>query len=999
MIENLHKSLYLGERYNILKRNLSISEIDDVSLNHWRNSMSIISESSFNEMLDSNDYEISIFSHSVSYNYKQNNLKKMFTEYAEKLPWYLFVTRSFNNINKNKTNYKIKEDINVVLDIFLSEVERELLKFMSSMESSFINNTQNLIEDMLAQLEKHLSDFTRKSIVLEINILREEGKLIGKNSEERYENFIEFMKDVDNLKSFYNKYVVLLRQISMSCLMFLKNIKKIISDIQENYSDLRKSFNLEREKLTNITLGEGDTHNFGKTVCLLVFTNKKIVYKPKNLEINLGFERLFYELNMKYLDIDLKVPKTLNYIDHSYEEYIDYIPCKSEKELKKYYYNYGLLMGIVYFFNGNDIHLENLISHKTTPVIVDLETMIQQPIHERIVGTSDLMIDNLFHRLSRTLLLPTKGLKLEDPVNIELSALSGKFEKNAFSVLQVTDEKKDTIHYDFMPIDFKGSNNLPFDSEKESIDYKLFKKEIKNGFTYISNILLKESKDEYFKKKITNLFGNIEVRVLLRDTNQYATILHHLNHPDLLEDMLDREKALENLWSFPFKNKQIIKSECEQMRIMDIPIFFNKTNTKLIHDKIGNSFDGLLKYKSFDYLYKSIKDLNQKEIQKQNEVIDIYYPDFQYAKQDELKSLTTNLDEQESGITDSILCTIELIADEIIKQSIDEENPQWLIPFNFEDDKWTLSLLEDDIYKGKSGVLLFFYYLQRYSNKDKYKIFYKKLVKNIDEQIYIDPNKLGLTSNLGYFYFLSLISEYGDDKIRFRKYIKTIINLLKEQKLEKEELSIDYINGVLPLINTLVRYYKLLNNIDCMTLAIQLGNKVSEKLFRSNKNLEYSFGHGSLGAIYTFGNLYQVTEIEKFKEIHLKLKKQYRSQRINNEITWCNGKLGEFMVDSTKTDEVLREFSLLDNDCLCHGNSGFIDVLLTKYTLTGNEELKNKAVELINKIISSNNKYEKYKLFDTNNFRDVSMFTGLSGIGYQFLRVLNSEEMPSVLTI
>lgn len=37
--------------------------------------------------------------------------------------------------------------------------------------------------------------------------------------------------------------------------------------------------------------------------------------------------------------------------------------------------------------------------------------------------------------------------------------------------------------------------------------------------------------------------------------------------------MLDREKALENLWSNKFSNQGIVASECEQMRLLDIPIF------------------------------------------------------------------------------------------------------------------------------------------------------------------------------------------------------------------------------------------------------------------------------------------------------------------------------------------------------------------------------------------------------------------------------------------
>ena len=45
-----------------------------------------------------------------------------------------------------------------------------------------------------------------------------------------------------------------------------------------------------------------------------------------------------------------------------------------------------------------------------------------------------------------------------------------------------------------------------------------------------------------------------------------------------MKKMLDREKALENLWSNKFSNQGIVASECEQMRLLDIPIFYTDTH-------------------------------------------------------------------------------------------------------------------------------------------------------------------------------------------------------------------------------------------------------------------------------------------------------------------------------------------------------------------------------------------------------------------------------------
>ncbi|WP_153298453.1 DUF4135 domain-containing protein, partial [Streptococcus pneumoniae] len=119
------------------------------------------------------------------------------------------------------------------------------------------------------------------------------------------------------------------------------------------------------------------------------------------------------------------------YSDHSYEEFIDYLPLEQKKKLPEYYYNFGVLLAFIYLFNGSDIHFENLISYGDMPVIIDFETMLQQPLFDDKTGQS--LLDTLFHRVTRTLLLPTEGVKREDGLDVEMSALTGNFKKDAFN--------------------------------------------------------------------------------------------------------------------------------------------------------------------------------------------------------------------------------------------------------------------------------------------------------------------------------------------------------------------------------------------------------------------------------------------------------------------------------------------------------------------------------------------------------------------------------------
>lgn len=119
---------------------------------------------------------------------------------------------------------------------------------------------------------------------------------------------------------------------------------------------------------------------------------------------------------------------TLVYDEYAYEEFVAYKPCNNLEEVEAYYQRFGQLMAVIQLLNGTDIHMENLISHGEYPVIIDLETLIQQPMPVERQSSHHLkeITDTLFHHVTRTLFLPTNGVKIEDPIKIDLSALSGR---------------------------------------------------------------------------------------------------------------------------------------------------------------------------------------------------------------------------------------------------------------------------------------------------------------------------------------------------------------------------------------------------------------------------------------------------------------------------------------------------------------------------------------------------------------------------------------------
>ncbi|WP_238662931.1 DUF4135 domain-containing protein, partial [Staphylococcus felis] len=327
--------------------------------------------------------------------------------------------------------------------------------------------------------------------------------------------------------------------------------------------------------------------------------------------------------------------------EYSYEEYITYNICQNTKDLEKYYFNFGVLSSVLYYLNANDIHFENIICHQNKPVVVDLETLLQQPWSSRKQPNSVRNILNKsFHRISRTSLFPNEEVSFGKDTNfgIDMSALTGKFKENAIQGSRIVNKNTDFIKYEPALLDFQGAKNMPYDDKKKNY-YKEFYNDLVHDFSKGSEILkvLAQNFNENFSE-----FTNKKLRVIVRNTSQYDNIRNHLNHPDLLENMLDQEKLLENLWGLNVENKVIVKSEYEQLLNGDIPVFFIDSDSNDLYDTLGNKIKEAYEHSPFEYFERYIKNnLTTKDIRAQKQLIYLHSPNFYEDKTNELKHRKT----------------------------------------------------------------------------------------------------------------------------------------------------------------------------------------------------------------------------------------------------------------------------------------------------------------------------------------------------------------------
>lgn len=1017
MLTNIFKSLTIAERYKLLAP-LNLKE-DPQSMNHWRSDMSIISDKTFEHMLYINRYNKETFSHAVQYTPKSENIDK-YRNKATKSQWFSVYRQALAFMDDHTAEVKRKNDLNDSLHPFTRYARKTMQQFL--LENEQIDLKTEVLDQLLAHLEKVLMDMAHKALVLELNLCRENEQLEGKTSEERFLSFVRKFDNKDFVNEFYNKYIVLTRLLSTTTMFFTRNMQTLLTRIFTDQQELTTEFVIDDFTIQNIKLGEGDTHQQGNTVSVITFAdNTKIVYKPKRLQVNLAFNQLLNWLNDHDI-LELRGVKTLVHDEYAYEEYVAYKPCNSLDEVEAYYKRFGQLMAVIQLLNGTDIHMENMISHGEYPVIIDLETLIQQPmpLEKQQSQSMKQITDTIFHHVTRTLFLPTNGVKIEDPLRIDLSAINGRQKKYEFKVLQPINQGTDQLKYDYQDFELEGANNLPFiENDNLIIDYKLYRNQIIQGFRDVCQIFLQNKEALVQEDSILYSFKGIYTRCLFRDTSQYANIMMHMHHPEMLMDMLDREKAIENMWSFPYTDKRLNQAESVDMMSDDIPIFFSQTDRPSIITSANEEVSSFYTISSFDYFLKSINSLTEEEINKQISIVHLHYGDFSEYRTQENKALeyNSNTIKDLPKMNIDFVKEAELIAEKLMQSAFTGETTSWIIPYESERNVWSLIPIREDFYNGIGGIYLLFHFLYQKTQNKKYEQFANQILEHypVDQATHFE---LGLSGYPGLFYAFSLIDDYGANKLKITKMINKYceqFEKLPEQQFETK-LQFDYLNGFTSLINALLRFYEKRKDRKFIQLAMKLANHLMHKLVQPDQ-LNRGFAHGITGYSLTLFRIGEATKLPQYKSKAQELMK-YANEHLEetyHAMSWCHGFIGEGIA-RMEMDKWLNELNdaiiqaailnktkdsqLLVNDCMCHGNMGVAELFLTHYKSTKDTDSLELARNIASHVVNLKQAYnDKYKLMDINEYPDVTLFTGLTGIAYQLLRIDDPEGIPSILTI
>lgn len=915
---------------------------------------------------------------------------------------------------------------------------------------------ESILVDFQKSLFNLLNNLCIRTLIYEMYICGQEGLLEG-NEFEQYQYYIDhFLKDKQYLNDFFSLYPVLERRINEIIQNTIDIYKEVIERIDTDANEIMREFNIAESAfiVEHLSTDFSDSHKNGRRVfCVEFVSGEKILYKPRCLQNEIKLQEItnyFYKIcnlgSYEYCILDKG--------KYGWCEIVTQKDCESTEELSRYYQRIGVILFINYLLEGGDIHFENLIACNEYPVIIDAETFIGNIEGDNGKSATEKVSNLLRKSVLYSGILPFYSWNNAGDAGINMSAISGEEgQKFPIKIPFIINPKSVNMRvvYDY-PVS-KRNHNLAMLKGK-FIQPSEFADKIIQGF---KSAYLGAMEHTETLLKIIQQYSELEVRYLIRNTQQYVIVLSSSYHPELLMDGGARNLFFYSLINGNLQNensKLLIEHEIEDLLSGDIPYFYFRGNKKSIYTWDGREVKNFFSKTALQQIEENIQYLSYKNLEQQIQYIKITFnmenAGTRKIKNERLKpALSNNIFKTAEELAKELLCKIGTNA--IYSEDGTDVNWIGVKLFGVKENQWMIQALPNTLYDGTVGINLVFHLYERIYQDKKY----HEICDVLDNRIlrYIDTISDGKKSiaefNTGVFcgegsilYALNILYEIYDDskyKLYFDKWLSCMETIISEDCL------FDLISGNSGIVLVLINMYKKTGTPTYLQKAIQIAEQLIEDMVTDKGKVGWKsevvpevlagFAHGNSGFIEMFSRLYEVYPQAKYLRVLSRLveyENSLYSEKNNNwtdlrkfpeedqnrdqPIAWCHGAAGILLSrltlynaiknsgETALFQQVIKDISLAKNKliedglhagfCLCHGNMGNL-LILKRYA----EIFDDKQVRSI-----CDSRFEQIMEFlnDQNvlptELYNPGFMTGLSGIAYALLKY-TMPELPLIIGV
>lgn len=206
-----------------------------------------------------------------------------------------------------------------------------------------------------------------------------------------YRDFIRDMSG-NGLAGWLLRYPLLGRLLATGCRQWIAATVELVQRLDRDADSLRTAFALRdrRLEIAGVSPDLSDPHREGRTVCAIrLRSGARLVYKPRSLALDGCFSDLLRQIEDLHPDLALRRPKVLDCGEYGWMEWIDRTPCADADAVERFYRRAGSLTCLAYVLGASDLHADNLIAAGEHPVPVDIECLAGAPLASPRRGGAD----------------------------------------------------------------------------------------------------------------------------------------------------------------------------------------------------------------------------------------------------------------------------------------------------------------------------------------------------------------------------------------------------------------------------------------------------------------------------------------------------------------------------------------------------------------------------------------------------------------------------------
>jgi class II lanthipeptide synthase len=944
----------------------------DKRLHRWCQVVAQGNWEEFQKRLHWDDLDIDIVRSALERRYLVNN--QALPTWTETLSEIIKSTASFADDQTQQTNNKFQIPIDPenplpFEDVWLPAiwVARQQLLTHLSLTSSLPNHSplELLSETAYLALEhsllQRLVNISAKTLQLEFSRFRPLGHSLLNSvvkeakctySKVYYNAFVQKLWQ-DGLLAFFQKYPVLGRLVATvtnfwveATAEFLQRLKNDLPAIQQ----VHHIPNIDLGKVATIKTSLSDPHHRGRFVLSLNFeSGLKLIYKPKDLGLDVAYNDLLNWCNQWGVPLPFKVLKVIDYQDYGWVEYVEQLPCEDETAAQRFYQRAGMLLCLLYILGGTDCHHENLIANTEHLVLVDLETLIYHEVSW--LGNSpdekEAIQDyrKLWDSVLRTGLLPRWEFSKDKRIAYDTSGLGSVDPQPVpHRVLHWKSVNTDDMHlrYESVTMLIEGNvpilNGIPL-SPNDYLD------QLVEGFQQMYCFLMEQRKALLAADSPLAALNAQKVRFVFRATQVYGLVLLKILDPKFLQNGVDWSIELDVL-SRAFLRAEdkprdwpILQAEQRAMEQLDIPYFGTYSDSNALSQGLEQSIEKYFEQPSYQQALTRLQQLNQADLAQQVATIQgSFAARFAMALVTEQPSISIDcrgddLSQIDPLTSSQLLQQAQAIAQEIRQRAISLGKGRftWMgLSYIYNAERLQLQPLGVRLYDGVCGVVLFLAALDHLMGTTQFHDLMSGALQPIRGFLQISDAQsvlktvikmgIGGTTGLGSIIYSLVKINQLQPRLDLLEDAQRAANLITSELISLDQ-QLDVMAGAAGTILGLLALYDETRASAAVEKAVMCGQHLlshqisvdgSPKAWKTWWQRPLTgFSHGAAGIAYALLRLYAVTQDRTYLEAAQEGVNYERSVFSSKAANWPD--LRSYAQQSTQPDFFVS---------WCHGASG-----------------------------------------------------------------------------